>query len=135
MSISSIRLKILTPTRILIDQQVAKITAEGVHGSFQLLPQHVDFLAALVPGILSFEDQDGHEEFLAVDEGMLIKRRDEVLVSCRQATRGANLELLREKVAEEFEKLDDREKVAHAATAKLEAAFLRSYLDLAEESL
>lgn len=126
-------LKLLTPTNVVVDQPVSKVSAESEHGSFTMLPQHIDFLAALVPGLLSFEDEAGEEAFVAVDEGVLVKRADEVLVSCRQATRGKDLEAMREKVSEEFAKLDDKERAAQAATAKLEASFLRRYLEFAEE--
>lgn len=127
-------LKLLTPTRIIVDQRVSKVSAEAEHGSFTLLPQHIDFLAALVPGLLSFEDEAGQEEFVAIDQGVLVKQGAEVLVSCQQATRGGALEALRKKVRDEFEFLDDRERAAHAAAARLEASFLRSYLEFAEES-
>lgn len=118
---------------MVVDQEVTKVVAEGEHGNFCLLPQHIDFLAVLVPGLLAFEDEAGKEQFAAVDEGVLVKRGDEVLVSTRQATRGTDLDELRSTVREEFAKLDDRERAAQAATAKLEASFLRAYLELAEE--
>lgn len=124
------KLKLLIPTRVVVDQEVVKVVAEGEHGSFCLLPGHVDFLAVLVPGLLAFEDRDGREVFAAVDEGVLVKRGDEVLVSTRQATRGADLDELRGTVREEFAALDDRERAAQAATAKLEASFFRGYLEL-----
>lgn len=127
------RLKVLIPTRIVIDETVTKIVAEGEHGSFCLLPQHIDFLAALVPGLLAYEDDNGTERFAAVDEGMLVKRGEEVLVSTRQAVAGADLERLEHTVRREFTTLDEKERAANAATAKLEAGFLRSYLKLAEE--
>lgn len=127
------RLKLLIPTRVVVDEEVAKVVADGEHGSFCLLPEHVDFLAALVPGLLAFEDQAGQERFVAVDEGVLVKRGDEVLVSTHQAIRGADLERLRGTVRDEFAALDDHEQAARAATAKLEASLLRGYLDLTEE--
>ena len=127
------KLKLLIPTQVVIDREVTKVVAPGVHGSFCLLPRHVDFLAVLVPGLLAFEDETGKEQFAAVDEGVLVKRGDEVLVSSRQATRGADLEELGNTVRAVFATLDDRERAAKAATAKLEASLLRSYLELAEE--
>ena len=57
-------LKVLLPERVLLEQEVAKVTAEAENGSFCLLPGHIDFTAALVPGILSFEDLDGQEGLL-----------------------------------------------------------------------
>jgi len=128
------RLKVQTPGEILVDQSVTKVVAEAENGCFCLLPRHVDFLAALVPGLLVFEDADLQERFVAVGEGLLVKRSDIVLVSVRQAVRGGDLGELRRTVREQFAILGDREKATHAAVAKLEASFLRGYLELAGES-
>ncbi len=126
------RLKLLIPTQVVVDEPVRKLVAEAEHGCFCLLPAHVDILAALVPGLLSFEDETGREQFVAVDEGILVKRGPEVLVSTGQAIRGGDLGELRLVVRERFSQLAEREKAAHAAVAKLEASFLRGYLELAE---
>ena len=121
------RLKLLVPTRIVVDEEVEKIVAEGDHGSFCLLPRHVDFFAALVPGLLAFVDQAGREQFAAVDEGLLVKCGAAVVVATRQAIRGEDLEALRQRVHDEFVQLDERERAAQAAAAKLEASFWRGY--------
>lgn len=126
-------LKLLIPTEVLVDQKVTKVVAEAENGSFCLLPRHVDFLAALVPGLLAFVDEDGLEQFAAVGEGLLVKRGSDVLVSVRQATHGGDLGELRRTVSEQFSILDERERAAHAAVAKLEASFLRGYLELTGE--
>ena len=44
-------------------------------------PGHIDMVAALAPGILSYTVHDGREEFLGTDEGILVKNGPEVLVS------------------------------------------------------
>ena len=67
------RLKLLLPGEVLVDEETTKIIAEAENGSFCLKPKHVDFIAALVPGLLSFIADDGEEVFLAVDEGILVK--------------------------------------------------------------
>src|SRR6056297_3098845 len=106
------RLKLLIPAKIIVDQEVMKVVAEGDHGSFCLLPKHVDFLASLVPGLLAFEDADGNEQFVAVDEGVLVKRGDQVLVSTLQSVRGGELQQLRHAVKEQFMILDESERAA-----------------------
>jgi F-type H+-transporting ATPase subunit epsilon len=123
------KLKVLLPARVLIDQDVTKITAEAENGSFCILPHHIDFVAALVPGILSFKS-DIEEEFLAVDEGILVKRRNEVMVSIRKAVRGKNLGTLKQTVEEEFRSLDEREKKTRSILAKLELDFARRFFQL-----
>jgi len=123
-------LKVLLPTEVLVEEDVAKVTAEAHNGFFCLLPRHVDFVAAIVPGILSFETVGGRETFLAVDEGILVKCGQEVIVSTRNAVRGPDLGQLRRTVEERFEVLDDREKTARAAMVKIEAGFIRRFLEI-----
>jgi F-type H+-transporting ATPase subunit epsilon len=114
------RLTVLLPTEILVDEEVAKVVAEAQNGSFCLLPRHIDFVAALVPGLLAFvKTADGAEEFLAADEGLLVKCGPQVLVSTRQAVRGGELGLLRETVEKTFKVLTDQEKRARTALANL----------------
>ncbi len=125
------RLKVLLPTRVLIDQDVTKVTAEAENGSFCILPRHIDFVAALVPGILSFKS-NREDEFLAVDEGILVKRGNEVMVSIRKAVRGKNLGTLKQTVEEEFRILDEREKKTRSILVKLELDFARRFFQLRE---
>ena len=114
------KLTVLLPTGMLVDQEVTKVTAEAENGSFCLLPRHIDFVAALAPGLLSFENEAG-EEFLAVDEGILVKCGPEVMVSTRNAVRGVPLGQLRQAVRERFLTLDSRELQAREVLARLEA--------------
>ena len=127
------RLKILLPTQILIDQEVMKVVAEAENGSFCILPKHIDFVAALIPSIFSFESNAG-EEFLAIDEGLLVKCSSDVMVSTRKAIRGKNLGELKKTIKQEFETLDDRDRKTRSILAKLEADFTKHFLKLREQS-
>ena len=124
------RLKVLLPSEILVDQEVSKVIAEGQDGEFCLLPRHVDFLAALVPGIFSYTTPDGREQFLAVDQGILVKCGPEVLVSTRNAVSGAELGVLEQTVEERFRVEEEREAAARLAFSKLEAGFIRRFAEL-----
>ncbi len=125
-----IKLKILLPSKVFLEEAVKKVVAEAQNGSFCLLPRHVDFVAALVPGILTYTDAEDREVFLAVDEGVLVKCGLEVLVSIRNAVRGPNLGQLRKTAHEEFARMDDREKLARTAAARLEASLVRRFVEL-----
>ena len=122
-------LKVLLPNEVLLEEDVVKIIAEAQNGHFCLLPRHVDFVAALVPGLLSFEDADGREQFLAIDEGLLVKCGGEVLVSTRMAAQGGDLGQLRSVVEEQFQVLDERERMARSAAARLEAGLVRRFME------
>jgi F-type H+-transporting ATPase subunit epsilon len=90
----------------------------------------VDFVAALVPGLLAFESEGGEETFVAVDEGVLVKFGDTVLVSTRNGVRGKQLGELKEAIESQFMVLDEREKKTRSAMAKIEAGFVRKFLEI-----
>ncbi|MDZ7700436.1 MAG: F0F1 ATP synthase subunit epsilon [Deltaproteobacteria bacterium] len=123
-------LKVLLPTEVLLEEEAGKVTAEAENGSFTLLPNHIDFVTALAPGLFSYEDGQGQEWFLAVNEGILVKSGDEVLVSVRDAVRGGELGELSRIVEERFMHLDEREKTARTAMAQIEAGFVRRFLEI-----
>jgi F-type H+-transporting ATPase subunit epsilon len=124
------KLKILLPTEVLIDQTVTKINAEAENGCFCILEHHIDWVTALVPSVLSFTVPSGKETFLAVDEGILVKQGSEVLVSTRHGILGDNLETLKNTVEKEFQSLDEREKLTRSALAQFEANMMRRFQEL-----
>lgn len=132
-------LKVLLPFEVFAEETgVTRIVVETAQGSFGLLPQRLDCVAALVPGILSFqtegqgEDQgeDQGEVFLAVDEGVLVKTGPDVAVTVRRALRGHDLACLRDTVLQEFLALDAQEEAMRTAMARLETGFLRRFATL-----
>ena len=120
--------RVILPSGILLEQEVSKVVAEAQDGSFCLLPRHIDFAAALVPGILALEEANGEETFFAVDEGILVKRGAEVLVSTGNAVKG-RLGELRHVVSAEFRVTDDRERQARLALDHLEASLVRQIFE------
>jgi F-type H+-transporting ATPase subunit epsilon len=130
------RLKIALPTQIIYDGEVSKISAEAINGSFTLLPRHIDFVTALVPGILFFDTagEKVEEIFFAVDEGIMVKRGAEVFVSSRNAVCSDDLEALHGTIHDHFEVLDERERKARSALVRLEADFIRRYLKMGSEA-
>jgi F-type H+-transporting ATPase subunit epsilon len=119
-------LKVLLPFRIFAEKTgISRIVAETREGSFGLLPHRLDFVAALAPGILIYEDEAEGEVYVAVDEGVLIKTGPDVLLSVRNAIAGTDLRQLREAVEREFLNLDEREQSVRSVLAKMESAFIR----------
>ena len=119
-------LKVLLPFQIYAEKTgVSRIVAETREGSFGLLPHRLDCVAALAPGILTYETEADGEVFVAVDEGVLVKTGQDVLVSVRQAIGGTDLAKLHDTVKQEFLTLDQHEQSVRLVTAKLETGFLR----------
>ena len=63
-----IRLRVVTPSRMLLDEDVDEVTAPGELGEFGVLPNHIAFLTTLVPGELSYK-QGLSKKTLAVGGG------------------------------------------------------------------
>ena len=125
-------LKLLLPTAVLVDAPIQKLVADAQNGSFGLLPRHIDFTTALRPGILVYADEDGGEHYVGIDEGILVKCRGEVLVSTRNAVVGTDLASLRETVRERYLELDEGEKLARSALARLEVGVVKRFNELRE---
>ncbi|MGA7275611.1 MAG: F0F1 ATP synthase subunit epsilon [Candidatus Udaeobacter sp.] len=122
------KLKILLPFEVFAEKTgVSRIVAETREGSFGLLPHRLDCVAALAPGILTYETESDGEVFVAVDEGVLVKTGPDVLVSVRRALGGMDLGQLRGAVEKEFISLDEQQKNVRSVMAKLETGFLRRF--------
>ena len=120
------QLKILLPSHVFAEvQDVLRVVAETREGSFGFLPQRLDCVAALAPGILTYAREEGGDVYTAVDEGVLVKTGADVLVSVRHAIGDADLGQLRQAVEKEFLTLDAREKEIRTVTAKLESGLIR----------
>jgi F-type H+-transporting ATPase subunit epsilon len=90
-------------------------------------------VAALAPGILTYESEAEGEVFVAVDEGVLVKTGLDVLISVRRALGGPDLSQLRDAVEKEFLTLDEQEQSVRAVMAKLEAGFLHRFASFQHE--
>lgn len=120
------KLKVLLPFQVFAAKTgVTRIVAESRAGFFGLLPHRLDCVAALVPGILIYETAAEGEVYVAVDEGVLVKTGQDVLVSVRRALAGTDLGQLRESVEEEFLTLDENERDVRTVLAKMESGFIR----------
>ena len=63
-----IRLRVVTPTRLVLDEDVDEVTAHGELGEFGVLPNHIAFLSTLVAGELSYR-QGAVKRTMAVSGG------------------------------------------------------------------
>jgi len=128
-----LHLKILLPAGVLLEEEVEKVTAEAQNGYFTMLPRHIDFVAALVPGIFSYLTPAGEERYLAVDEGIVVKQGGQVYVSTARAVPGEDLAYLQETVENELKVLGESEKKARTVMSRLEADTLRRFTRMGGE--
>jgi len=118
-------LRILLPFGVFVEKSnVLRVVAETTDGSYGLRPHRLDCVAALVPGILTYESKDGGTAYVGIDQGVLVKAGDQVTVSVRRAIGGADLGQLKDAVERDFRKLDEQERNVRSAVAKMESGLM-----------
>jgi len=128
------KLKVLLPFEIFAEKTgVSRIVAETREGSFGLLPHRLDCVAALAPGILTYQLGAQAEVYMAVDEGVLVKTGLDVLISVRNAIGGTDLGQLHAAVEREFLHLNEREQSVRSVMAKMESDFISRLVEFHRE--
>lgn len=125
MTQASMTLKVLLPFQVFsTNEGVSRIVVETEEGSFGILPRRLDCVAIIAPGILIFETEADGETLMAVDQGVLVKTGQDVVVSVRRALVGQDLGQLRQSVESDYMTLNDEEANMRSVMAKLESGFL-----------
>jgi F-type H+-transporting ATPase subunit epsilon len=118
-------LRVLLPFGVFAEKaDVMRVVADTTDGSYGLLPHRLDCVAALVPGVLTYETKDGGTVYVGIDQGVLVKAGDQVTVSVRRAVGGTDFGQLKDAVARDFLKLDEQERNVRTAVAKMESGLM-----------
>lgn len=127
---SDMRVALRLPTGTLFDGRATRMTAVAQNGGFGILPNHVDFVTALVPSVMTLQLADGSEAFFGIDEGILVKKGDGVVAAVLRGVQGDDLEGLNDTVKSTFIQIDDEERQARSAFSRLEADVVRRFAEL-----
>src|SRR6201997_2205442 len=122
---NTLQLEIVTPEATVYSEAVDMVTLPAVEGQMGVLPQHVRLMTQLVPGELTVL-KDGHENYLAVGEGLVEVTNDHVSIVTNMAVAIENID---EAVAEEARQRAAarlREKLSSEEVASVNAALARS---------
>jgi F-type H+-transporting ATPase subunit epsilon len=92
----TLRLRIVTPERLLLDEDVDEVTAPGAVGEFGVLPNHTTFLSSLQPGRLLYK-QGGQAHALVVSGGFaeVVENVVTVLIDSTELPQEINVERAR----------------------------------------
>ena len=124
------RLRVLLPDRVLLEEEVAKVVAETTAGLRGFLPRHIDFVAPLREGVLVVATERGDERFVAHDRGLLVKKGETVTVSTRRAVASDRLEGLRERVVRARLHETEQARSTRSALVQLETRLVKEFLEL-----
>lgn len=124
------QLKVVLPTKVFLElDAVCRIVVETSAGAYGLLPQRLDCVSAVVPGILTYETAGGDEVFVAHDEGVLVKYGSQVLMSTRRAFSGSDLNLMHRQLREQILDQGEDELAQQQLQTRLESGFLRRFAE------
>jgi F-type H+-transporting ATPase subunit epsilon len=96
-----IRLEIVTPDKIVLNEDAQIVMAPGVEGEFGVLIGHTPFLTALKAGALRYTDTKGSEHVVFVSGGFAEALPTKVTVLAESAERRRDIDLERARAAVE----------------------------------
>ena len=124
MADKTIHLKIVTPERVVFDDNVQSVIAQGTKGSFQVLADHVPFMSTLAIDTAKVI-KDGQTLVFSIIGGAFQFRDNEAVILSKVAESGDDIDTARAKhEKEEAEKVLD--------LAKNEAEIKRANLVIAK---
>ena len=124
------QLVLATPQGIALQEKISKITLETQEGYHTLLPRHVDFVAALAAGIVTYFTEEGKAKYAACHQGIVVKKGDKVTLSVQNASLGETLPELQNLIKQEFKQNEEQRKQLNTAMARLELGLVRGFRQL-----
>lgn len=119
------RLRIITPLAVVVDEDIECLRAEDATGSFGILPGHAPFVTSLAISIVSWRTADA-EHFCALRGGvMTVGDGSDVEIATREAITGEHLGTLDNEVLARFQADANTERVEHTETMRLQFNAIR----------
>ncbi len=119
------RLRIVTPLSIVVDDNIDSLRAEDVSGSFGILPGHAPFLTALAISIVSWR-LSSNEQFCALRGGVMsVTGGTAIDIATREAVTGSDLATLDAEVLARFQSDAEKERVDHTEAVLLQLNVIR----------
>ncbi len=119
------RLRIITPLSVVVDEDILALQAEDASGGFGVLSGHAPFVTALTVSIVSWRVTDA-ERFCALRGGvMTIDPIGQIDIATREAVPGKDLATLDAVVLARFRSDDDTERTQHTEAMRLQFNAIR----------
>ncbi len=110
---------LITPEKIVYQEEVESISLPTVDGEITVLPHHIPLITALAPGVITLRNE-GTEHFVSVTEGIVKVDKTGLTVLASSADRATEL------VLEQVQKaLEDAKKLAQEKITS-ESEFLQA---------
>lgn len=129
------RLRIITPLAVVVDEDALAVRAEDDSGSFGILPGHGDFLTSLAVSVVDWKRADGSRHYCAVRRGMFsVSAGQKVAVATREAIAGDDLPTLDATVLARFRADSEAERHEHFESVQLQLNAIRRIVSQLQSS-
>lgn len=95
-----LRLKIITPRKILVNKEVDAVFSHNIEGEFGILPGHIPYMADLAIGVTEFIC-NGKKEFVSTIGGVIQLKDNIVTILSDAAELGEEIDVPRAQAAKE----------------------------------
>jgi F-type H+-transporting ATPase subunit epsilon len=125
----TLKLEIATPTGTVYSENVDMVILSGVEGRMGILPNHVRLMTQLLPGEL-IARKDGHDEILAVGEGLVEVTGQRVAIVTNMAVAARDIDEAEVEEARQRAAARLLEKLSSEEVASVNASLVRSLAQL-----
>lgn len=107
-----IKLKIVTPERIVLEKEISQITLPVLDGQITILPGHRAYIAALKAGEIMFKENDKKEILLATSGGFIEFNDNNLVILADTAENAEEIDLVRAEEAKKRAQELKKEKIS-----------------------
>ena len=100
MSDKIIHFKLITPEKIVFEDDVEAVYAQGERGSFGILPNHIPFMSSLAVDVAKVI-KNGEEKTFSIIGGALQFKNNEAIILTEAAECGSDIDTARAQLAKE----------------------------------
>jgi F-type H+-transporting ATPase subunit epsilon len=125
----TLKLEIVTPEGTAYSKDVEMVTMEAVEGQIGILPFHTRLMTQLVPGEM-IVTKGGHEELLAVGEGLVVVTGTQVSVITDMAVAAEKIDEAAVEEARQRAAARLLDKISDEEVASVNASLVRSLVQL-----
>lgn len=97
----SFKLQIITPNKVIFQDEASSVSAPGTQGGFQILYNHAPFISTIKVGELKVKDRNGRDLLFATSGGFVEAKDNTVVVLAETAESASEIDVQRAKAANE----------------------------------
>jgi F-type H+-transporting ATPase subunit epsilon len=125
----TLKLQIVTPEGIAYSDDVEMVGLRSIVGQIGILPHHTRLMTQMLPGEMMVR-KDGHDQFLAVGEGLVAVTGDHVAIATDMAVAADTIDEAKAEEARRRAEARLREKISAEEVASVNASLARSLAQL-----